>query len=101
MQHLLDLPEHMNEVYELINKVILLLRKLNKGKEYVTFLQNHNNRENIWIEWKKKKNRVLIPELVIPDHTKTPITINNCTANDRFNLCKKSNLHSLVCSVIS
>ena len=91
----------MNEVYELINKVILLLRKLNKGKEYVTFLQNHNNRENIWIEWKKKKNRVLIPEQVIPNHTKTPITINNCTANDRFNLCKKSNLHSLVCSVIS
>ena len=30
----------MNEVNELINKVILLIRKLNKGKEYVTFLQD-------------------------------------------------------------
>lgn len=97
----MNLPDHEREVNELINKVIVLLRKLNKGKEYIYHLQSHNNREKVWIEWKKKKSHILIPEQKIPEHSITPVTINNSTANDRFNLCKKSNLQSLVCSVIS
>lgn len=104
LQHLLSLEERKEDVNELIKKVTLLLKTLNRGKEYVDYLQNHSNRESVWIEWKNKMKekevRSVVPKQVTTKHVKVELSKDKCTPGDRRTLCRKNQLDRIVCSVV-
>lgn len=97
LQHLsASLKEKEKEITELTKRVLLLIRKLNKGKEYVDYLQMHNNRENVWVEWKEKKFPEMVPKRQVIQHEVYSISTQACAAGDRRTLCRESRLNSLV-----
>lgn len=98
LQHVATLPSKPKEdaVTALLKKVVELLQKLPKGKEFVDYLQKHQNREKLWIQWKEKKYPEMVPKTELPEHKVNSISLAACVPGDRRLLCRQSGLDRAV-----